>query len=67
MKAFPEQQINNPYWHNVVYEYFSNNRDYFNGYLDAVEKAAVPATIQEFVKGLLSQGNELQIIMNPAE
>ena len=67
VKAFPEQQINNPYWHNVVYEYFSNNRDYFNGYLDAVEKAAVPATIQEFVKELLSQGNELQVIMNPAE
>lgn len=67
IKAFPEKQINNSYWHNVIYQYYSHGRDNFNGYVEAVEKAATPESIQKFVKQMLSQGNEFELVMNPAQ
>lgn len=67
IKAFPEKQINNSYWHNVAYEYYSHGRDNYSGYIEAVEKAATQESIQAFVKEMLSQGNEYELVMNPAE
>lgn len=67
IKAFPEKQINNSYWHNVIYNYYSHGRDNFSGYVEAVEKVATPESIQKLVKEILSQGNEYELVMNPAQ
>ena len=67
VKAFPEKQINNSYWHNMLYQYYSLERDNYTGYLEAVEKAGTPETIQKFVQEILSSGNVLELLMNPAE
>lgn len=67
IKAFPEKQINNSYWHNVIYNYYSQGRDNFSGYVEAVEKVATPESIQKLVKEILSQGNEYELVMNPAQ
>ncbi len=67
LKAFPESQINNNYWHNVNYQLYSFGRDNFTGYVEAVEKVATPESIQNFVKEILSQNNEFELVMNPAE
>ena len=67
IKAFPEKQINNSYWHNIIYQYYSHGRDNWKNYIETVEKVATPEAIKAFVKELLSQGNELELVMNPAE
>lgn len=67
IKAFPEKQINNSYWHNLAYEYYSHGRDGHKGYIETVEKVATPESIQKFVQEILSQGNEFELVMNPAE
>ena len=67
IKAFPEKQINNGYWHNVVYQYYQHGRDNFNNYVETVEKVATPESIRKFVQEMLAQGNEFELVMNPAE
>ena len=67
IKAFPEKQIHNSFWHNLAYEYYSHNRNNFNNYIETVEKIATPEYIQKFVEQILSQGNKFELVMNPAE
>lgn len=67
IKAFPEKQISNSYWHNLIYQYYTNGRDNFTGYLETVEKVATPESIQKFVQELLAPGNIFELVMNPAE
>ncbi len=67
IKAFPEKQINNSYWHSVAYQYYQHGRDVFSNYVESVEKAATPESIQKFVQEILAQGNEFELVMNPAE
>ncbi len=67
IKAFPEKQINNGYWHNVVYQWYSYGRDNWQDYVETVEKVATPESIQKLVQDILAQGNEYELVMNPAE
>ncbi|MBO7305237.1 MAG: insulinase family protein, partial [Bacteroidales bacterium] len=67
IKGFPEKQINNSYWHSLVYNYYSYNRDNHTNYIETVNKVATVESIQKFVQEILSQGNELNLIMNPAQ
>jgi zinc protease len=67
IKAFPERQIHNSYWHNVAYQWYSHGRNNFNNYIETVEKVATPESIQKFVQEILSQGNEFELVMNPAK
>lgn len=67
IKAFPEKLINNYYWQNLIYVYYSKGMDTHTKYLETVEKLATPETIKEFVKEILNQGNEINLIMNPAQ
>ena len=67
IKGFPEKQINNSYWHNVTYQYYSKGRDNYSNYIETVNKVATAGNIQKFVQEILSQGNEINLIMNPAE
>ena len=67
IKAFPERQISNSYWHNLAYQYYTNGSDNFTGYLDVVEKVATVESIQKLVQEILAQGNEFELVMNPAK
>jgi zinc protease len=67
IKAFPERQIHNSYWHNLAYQWYSHGRNNFNNYIETVEKVATPESIQKFVQEILSQGNEFELVMNPAK
>lgn len=67
IKSFPEKQINNGYWHNLIYQYYSHGRNNYKDYVETVEKVATPESIQKFVQEILSQGNEYELVMNPAE
>jgi predicted Zn-dependent peptidase len=65
IKAFPEKQIHNSYWHNLAYQWYSHGRNNFNNYVETVEKVATPESIQKLVQEILSQGNEYELVMNP--
>ena len=67
IKAFPEKQIHNSYWHNLAYQWYSHGRNNFNNYVETVEKVATPESIQKLVQEILSQGNEYELVMNPAK
>ena len=67
VKAFPEKQIHNSYWHNLAYQYYSFGRNNYKDYVETVEKVATPESIQKFVQEILSQGNEFELVMNPEE
>ena len=67
VKAFPEKQINNGYWHNVIQQYYSYGRDNYSSYLQELEKVATVESLQKFVQEILAQGNEFELVMVPAQ
>ena len=67
VKAFPEKQINNGYWHNVIQQYYSYGRDNYSTYLQELEKVATVESLQKFVQEILAQGNEFELVMVPAQ
>ena len=67
IKAFPEKQINNGYWHNVIQQYYSYGRDNYSTYLQELEKVATVESLQKFVQEILAQGNEFELVMVPAQ
>ena len=67
VKAFPEKQINNGYWHNVIQQYYSYGRDNYTTYLQELEKVATVESLQKFVQEILAQGNEFELVMVPAQ
>ncbi len=66
-KAFPEKRIRNNYWNNILYRYFGQGQDQDTEYMAIVEKVVNAASIQEFVKDILSQGNMIRLVMNPQQ
>ena len=67
IKSFPEKQISNGYWMNVIYCYYGLDRDINSGYVETVEKCVTSKNIQKMLKKMLKQGNMAKIIMNPQE
>lgn len=67
LKAFPEKQIRNNYWLDVMYKYFGRNYDVNTEYINTVNKYVNSANIQNMVKEILSQGNMIKVVMNPEQ
>lgn len=65
IKAFPEKQIQNSYWANIVYQYYSKGKDNYSNYLETVNKVVTPENIQKLMKQILDQNNRIDVIMNP--
>lgn len=65
LKAFPEKQITNKYWLNVMNEYYMYGFDSHSAYMDTVEKCMTPENMQNFAKHLISQGNLIEVVMSP--
>ncbi len=53
------------YWNSMATIYLSTGLDWANGYNDIVN-SVTPAQIQDFAKNIFSQGNLMEIIMDPA-
>jgi Predicted Zn-dependent peptidases len=64
IKSFPESQIRNGYWHNLIYQYYTNEMDNYTDYVKTVE-SITPETIKQFAADLINQGNRSDVIMNP--
>ncbi|MDR0833397.1 MAG: insulinase family protein [Candidatus Symbiothrix sp.] len=67
LKQFQEDEKDNGYWGGAVLrnKYFYNDDTYSN--YRALLDALTPADIQQLTKELISQGNFIEVIMNPAE
>lgn len=66
IKDFETQAKQNSYWINTLTMWYGRGIDNYTGYADVV-KGMTPAKVSAFVKKLLSQGNDLEIIMLPKE
>lgn len=66
IKDFETQAKQNSYWINTLIMWYGRGIDNYTGYADVV-KGMTPAKVSAFVKKLLSQGNDLEIIMLPKE
>lgn len=65
IKAYPEKQISNSFWAGLIYDYYSHNQDFYENYVDAVNKFVTAENIQKMAKQILDQKNRVDIIMNP--
>lgn len=65
LKAFPEQQIKNGYWANIIYNYYSKGKDVYTNYTETVNKVVTPDNIQKIMKHILDQNNRVDLMMNP--
>lgn len=66
IKDFETQAKQNSYWINTLTMWYGRGIDNYTGYADVVN-GMTPAKVSAFVKKLLSQGNDLEIIMLPKE
>lgn len=66
LKNFPENQIQNSYWESLLNNYYVEGVDKFTTYTEVVNSID-GETIKNLVKDILNSGNEIDIIMNPAE
>lgn len=66
VKDFETQAKQNSFWINTLSLWYKNGIDNYTGYADMV-KGMTPAKVSAFVKKVLSQGNDLEIIMLPKE
>ncbi len=66
LKNFPENQIQNSYWESLLNSYYVEGMDKFTTYTEVV-KSIDGETIKNLVKDILNSGNEIDVIMNPAE
>ena len=66
VKDFETKAKENNYWTTVLSIYYDRGIDIYTGYADIV-KAMTPASVAAFVKKVTSQGNDVEVIMLPAD
>jgi zinc protease len=64
VKKFQEDEKTNNYWNGILNTYYFYNEDNYSNYLSIVN-ALTKEDIKAVTKQLVSQGNFLEIIMNP--
>ena len=64
MKKFQEMQVENGYWANMMQSYLNDGVDYTSTYAKIVE-GVTPEQVQKVAKQWLTQGNVVEVIMNP--
>lgn len=67
LKVFPEQQIKNSYWHNIIQKYYNNGKDNNSTYLETVNKVVTSENVKNMAKQILDANNRIDIIMNPEQ
>ena len=66
VKDFETKTKENSFWTSVLTLYYSKGIDIYTGYADIVN-AMTPAKVAAFVKKVTSQGNDVEVIMLPAD
>ncbi|MDY0333283.1 MAG: insulinase family protein, partial [Bacteroidales bacterium] len=65
LKNRQENLISNSFWKQVITSYYDDGLDTFTDY-ESIVKGITPATLQDFFRDFLSQGNFIDISMSPA-
>lgn len=66
IKKFQEDEKTNNYWNGIISTYYFYNEDYFSNYL-SILNALTKDDIKVVTKQLISQGNFIEVIMNPKD
>ncbi|WP_321288415.1 insulinase family protein [uncultured Sunxiuqinia sp.] len=66
LKSYQEGLINNRYWVNIIGELIIKEVDVHSGYEEKV-KSVTPSMVRKFATEIFSQGNVIEVSMNPKE
>lgn len=64
LKEYAQNIERNNYWENILTNYYNHNMNYLNDYVETV-KSIDAKTIQEILKGIVEQGNVVEVVMSP--